>query len=386
MRHTRLVAALALGVGLTTVPPAEAKLRVPTGYSASRSDLADGVTHLRLSGNGQKINVAYLAPGARAAVRAVVAGPDRIASSRKQMETTSAMCRRVDCLLAVNGDFHLGGQPVGGIVRDGAMLRSPQPGRAEVWVEPNGRLGAGALSWAGSVSARDVGQIKLSAVNRKAGSNQTVLFTPAWGSSSTGTKKGTVEIVARILDSPVGRLGSPVRLELLKLTDKGSAKTDDDVVVLSGTGSHGKRLRELWDRRGSFAGVASLSLETFGRVADSLGANSVILLDRRNIAPRKGGFYTGSEPRTAIGWNRSTGEVWLVAVDGRQKGSKGVSLAWVADLLGDLGATDAASLDGGGGTAFVKQGTLVNNPSDGGSSGSKGKERPGPNAWMFIAT
>jgi exopolysaccharide biosynthesis protein len=54
----------------------------------------------------------------------------------------------------------------------------------------------------------------------------------------------------------------------------------------------------------------------------------------------------------------------LVTIDGRQEASLGMSFAEMADFLLTLGATDALNLDGGGSTAMVIDGEVVNRPSD----------------------
>ncbi|GCD91417.1 phosphodiester glycosidase family protein [Nocardioides sp. LS1] len=75
-------------------------------------------------------------------------------------------------------------------------------------------------------------------------------------------------------------------------------------------------------------------------------------------------------PRTAIGIDRDTHEVLIVAVDGRKKSSRGATMVELADLMQSLGADEALNLDGGGSTTMVARkpdGTtpVVNVPSDG---------------------
>jgi hypothetical protein len=69
-------------------------------------------------------------------------------------------------------------------------------------------------------------------------------------------------------------------------------------------------------------------------------------------------------PRTAIA-RLADGKVALMVVDGRSSASRGVSLSELADMLLNLGATDAINLDGGGSSAMVVNGMVVNAPSDG---------------------
>jgi exopolysaccharide biosynthesis protein len=70
------------------------------------------------------------------------------------------------------------------------------------------------------------------------------------------------------------------------------------------------------------------------------------------------------QPRTMVGTDAS-GRLLLVTVDGRGPGvSEGLTLVEEARLMRDLGARQAMNLDGGGSTAMVVNGGLVNHPSD----------------------
>lgn len=69
-------------------------------------------------------------------------------------------------------------------------------------------------------------------------------------------------------------------------------------------------------------------------------------------------------PRTAIGYT-GAGKIVLLVCDGRQTTSQGATLDELAQIMSELGCTDALNLDGGGSTAMITGGTCVNNPSDG---------------------
>jgi hypothetical protein len=61
-------------------------------------------------------------------------------------------------------------------------------------------------------------------------------------------------------------------------------------------------------------------------------------------------------PRTVVALDKAHRKMWLVIVDGRQKGySEGVTLAELATELIALGAYEAINLDGGGSTAIAVQ-------------------------------
>lgn len=84
-------------------------------------------------------------------------------------------------------------------------------------------------------------------------------------------------------------------------------------------------------------------------------------------------------PRSALGVNAAADRLWLVTIDGRQKGySEGASFAEAALILQALGAADAINLDGGGSTALVYRDPVVgprllNRPIQ---AGIPGTERP----------
>ena len=69
----------------------------------------------------------------------------------------------------------------------------------------------------------------------------------------------------------------------------------------------------------------------------------------------------GRNPRTAIGYTEDNNLV-LVAVDGREGSSVGLTLVELAKLMKTLGCTNAISLDGGGSTVMYIKGQIVNHP------------------------
>jgi hypothetical protein len=92
-------------------------------------------------------------------------------------------------------------------------------------------------------------------------------------------------------------------------------------------------------------------LEASGRGGDLLSAGKTIQV-----------CYPRTEevrPRTAIGWNNKTGEVWIatsssgnfLADFGFRMG--GSTIRQMTDWLRELGATDAVTVDGGGSTTFM---------------------------------
>ena len=75
-------------------------------------------------------------------------------------------------------------------------------------------------------------------------------------------------------------------------------------------------------------------------------------------------------PRTSVGFDRDTGKVYLLCVDGRTTKSRGATMVEMAQLMRSVGATDALNFDGGGSSTMVAPGRggdvkVQNYPSDG---------------------
>ena len=75
-------------------------------------------------------------------------------------------------------------------------------------------------------------------------------------------------------------------------------------------------------------------------------------------------------PRTAVGIDEDTGEILILAIDGRQSFSRGYTMVELANQMIDLGADEALNLDGGGSTTLVAKKAngvtgVINSPSDG---------------------
>jgi hypothetical protein len=75
-------------------------------------------------------------------------------------------------------------------------------------------------------------------------------------------------------------------------------------------------------------------------------------------------FSRARHPRSALGISRDSATLYVVAVDGRQQTSVGMTLEELADAMISLGAYEAMNLDGGGSTTLVVRDSIVNKPSD----------------------
>ena len=197
---------------VATVGTALAGSPLPPGYSvAVRQAIYPGVDYERIVNLAGPVlaHVAHIAPGAAVDLQ-VVDSHDKIPTGAADLETTSSMCRRVQCVVAVNGDFHVVSQPVGGVVTGGRMVRSPDPSRAQLWVDSAGHLGAGPFPWSAGLRLSDGSQVPITGVNVPTGAGP-VLYTSAWG-PATPPSDG-IELVLAPAEA-VGPLNRPVPVTL----------------------------------------------------------------------------------------------------------------------------------------------------------------------------
>ncbi|HEV3365467.1 MAG TPA: phosphodiester glycosidase family protein [Acidimicrobiia bacterium] len=360
--------------GLIAANPAFADSPVPTGFRVvTRTVVVPGVERLALEQDKPplRVNVARIAPSAAVSLRAVLSN-DAVAGQDPIVERTSSMCRRVHCLLAINGDFAGSDDaPLGGLLTGGELLRTPNPSQLQLSIGKDGRLSAGELSWSGTLVPTDLTPLTLTGVNVTAPADGLTLYTAAY--SPALETPGSATVIGFRNIEPAGRLivGQTTMVEIIGLWEQAAGSAPSPIPadggVLVGRGPAADVLRSLWSRVQSseVSSRALLRLDTQAGVAESLGGSPILIRNgARWFADTANDFTRGRQPRTLVGWNPA-GERLLVTVDGRQPDtSVGMTLAEAADLLLALGATDGINLDGGGSTTFVAGGTVVNTPSD----------------------
>jgi hypothetical protein len=374
VRFVRLFAAVAptFACAVLIAPAAHAASEIPAGFHLEASAvLAPGVEHIRLTRAEPPlvVNVARVAPDAPVTLRAVLSN-EQVAGTDPLLERTSSMCARVNCLVALNGDFAAVGsdQPIGGLISGGQLLRTPSDTHHQLSVTGDGHLSAGSFDWLGQLVPTDLRPLRLDGVNVARPDGKVVLYTPAFGPTTETTGPGTSLVLRAVQPAGPLRLDQTATVELVSLVEETApVPIPADGAVLSASGAAAGALQDVWARvqQGSAASWALLRLETPAGVMESLGGSPILLREgKRWFADVDDNFTRGRHPRTLVGWNPA-GEELLVTVDGRQPDvSVGMTLAEAADLLLALGATEGINLDGGGSTTFVTNGTVANQPSD----------------------
>jgi hypothetical protein len=288
-------------------------------------------------------------------------------------------------IAGVNGDFFYypstqnPGIPTNAAVLDGELIRTPF-NRSSLVLPASGPPSIRILQARATVTAASGTVRTLDQVNHPRGANQLVLYTPRFG-ASTRTAAAGVEAYLEPESFPL-KYGVTQRAKVRAVQrNGGDAALNPGTWVLSGTGTGADFLSGL---------APDDSVEIRVDFDPELGPNDQVLGGGPRLVrggqisvEAEGGsingtFSTARHPRTAIGFNG--GKIYLVVVDGRQPGySIGMSLAELAQVMVDLGCTDALNVDGGGSTAMWVRGGLVNRPSD-------GRERPVANGLLVFST
>jgi hypothetical protein len=363
--------------------------QAPSSLDLAWRSLRDGVEHAHIARNAARggapagnWNIHALRVDVSRARLDVVRAMDAAIG----LETTSAMAERYDAIAAVNGGYFrttgtLRGDSTGTVQIDGVLLSEPDRGRAAVGIlrppapasrapatEPRGgataaatRLVFGHVTWEASIQIG--GQRRpLDGINRARGSDEVVVYTPAFH-RTTLTGSNGIEVVVRNGQVTGSR------------DNAGSTPIPEDGMVISASGSAAAWARSAV-KRGSQVRVSQRLLPAdpspahpWASAEDVLAAGPKLVTggrvdvtdQREKMLPN---FATDLHPRTAIGTLRD-GRALLLVVDGRQPGfSDGMSLDELARLLIELGAHEAINLDGGGSTTMVIEGKVVNRPSD----------------------
>jgi hypothetical protein len=103
----------------------------------------------------------------------------------------------------------------------------------------------------------------------------------------------------------------------------------------------------------------------------AIGGAPVLVKDNLIVCTETAEFcdqFEGNRSRTAIGVTEDN-KVILLVLDETPSPVKGWSMADLAMIMKTIGCKHAINLDGGGSTAMVVKGTIVNNPSDKASEG-----------------
>jgi hypothetical protein len=311
------------------------------------------------------MDVAHVSPGTRFVVR-----PAQANGSVTSLRPVSRICG--SCVVGINGDYFdtRTSQPIGGVVINSVVLRSPNTRQNQLGFRPNGRIWVGTMKWRGVLSA---GGVTIPVAVNDPNAASPVLYDRRF---ATTTPPGDGMELEFVLNPHALYLGLTIHLGPKGPHAPGGVIPTGEI-VLRARGAYVARVRRLQAQLRKHR-PATLHLATYPMIRNSLGANHV-LLRGGHILPidENDDFVNGAHPRTLFGWDKQ-GRVTLVTIGSATPGRQaGVSLPTAARLMQNMHVAGAVNLDGGGSSTFVDRGRVFNHPSD-------GRARSVTNAWLVF--
>jgi hypothetical protein len=197
------------------------------------------------------------------------------------------------------------------------------------------------------------------------------LYTPRYGAR---TPSDTTRQTAEAPMIGAGRRGDTllyVRRGAVSSSSGSAIPANGAVLAAYGPGSRLEEVQGMRDGDTIRVVIATLPRTGTGALALLIGGWPRILLDGRDVAADaptvEGTISRNAEvrhPRSAIGFSRDSSTLYMVVVDGRTQKSVGMTLTELAALMRRVGAWQAMNFDGGGSSAMIVEGALVNAPSD----------------------
>lgn len=257
------------------------------------------------------------------------------------------IAKKSNAVAALNAGFFKpeSGVPLGTLMIDKKLITGPIYNRVALGIAPDhykmSRLGIEA-----SLVSKNL-QVKIDNINQpRISSAYTLAYTADWGAVSP----------------PAPKYGKQILIQngvVKKVSDRSMQIPKDGYVIVAPY----KKIKQF--KVGQKAAVEILTNPSWGEINHIVSGGPYLVKNAEvfvDIREQKFNSIRGKHPRSAIGYTES-GNLVLVAVDGRNNNSVGMTLIELATLMKDLGCYNAMNLDGGGSTQMYINGKIVNNPS-----------------------
>jgi exopolysaccharide biosynthesis protein len=278
----------------------------------------------------------------------------------------SSMIKSSGAIAGVNGDFFYMGDPTytyGPIIKDEKVITSPLPysyGYPTVSMLLNNNVDISVWNPKITLYGSDGSAFDITVLNKTSSIDWgATILTTDWNSTSPGYdgKKDIVEVV--VIDNTVSEV---------RKNQPSTVIPKQGYVIASSNPTTMEQMMQ------SFIPSQNVTLNieldfSPENVEWAFGALNYLVKDGQlnEISDE----VLGTNPRTAIGFNKDNTEMIMVTIDGRNKNYVGVKQTELAEIMMSLGAYNAVNMDGGGSTTmgvdFLKNSniTVVNIPSDG---------------------
>ncbi len=312
------------------------------------SNVTDGVKHIKLTKyyNGRPVRINVVEVDMKLAENLELTPALSSTSNLKSRRTISNIAKNNNAVVALNGTYFKPqtGVPLGTLMINEKLYTGPIYDRVAMGIFDDGfdiarvQLNASISGSGKTVKVDNINQPRML-------STHVLIYTPEWGKYSPAAPKYGVGL--QVIDNKITKASA------------NAIEIPQDGFVISGPKS---MLYALLDKKD-----VKLSISTtpeWKGVKHIISGGPYLVKDGEvyvDMTAQKLGAIGGRNPRSAVGYTADN-NIILVAVDGREGSSIGMTLMELANFMQSIGCVGAINLDGGGSTVMYVNGKVVNKP------------------------
>ena len=312
------------------------------------TDVAEGVKHIKMTKyyGGRPVRINLVQVDMELAKNLELTPALSSETNLKSRRTITTIAKNNDALVALNGTYFKfqTGVPLGTLMIDEKLYTGPVYDRVAMGIFEDG-FDVARVQLDAEIKGSGT-TVKLDNINQPIMlSTHILIYTPEWGKYSPAAPKYGVGL--QVVDDKIVKASA----NALEIPQNG--------YVISGPKS---KLYALLNKKD-----VKLSIKTtpeWKGVKHIISGGPYLVKDGEvyvDMTAQKLGAIGGRNPRSAIGYT-SDNNLILVAVDGREGSSIGMTLMELANFMKSSGCIGAINLDGGGSTVMYVNGQIVNKP------------------------
>ena len=282
-------------------------------------------------------------------------------SKMAQSNTTD----EVQYFAGVNADFFGYSKPIGSTVINNEIWYANNNGWTGWGIDADKKTLLGNSTFSGTVTTSNGTTHNITSVNNARNENNLVIYTSKYGANS-GTNDYGYEVIITPTEGTL-RFGSMEMTVAETPHVKGSTSIPAGSYILSGHGTAATFVASLTQGE-------KITINTQMKLGDNtivptqLAGGQPMILSGGQVLSTESALdhLTALNPRTAVGYDATGTKLVLLVVDGRSSASQGCVSKVLADIMREVGCTEAMNFDGGGSSAlYTKVLGVRNDPSDG---------------------
>lgn len=272
----------------------------------------------------------------------------------------------VQYFAGVNADFFGNSKPIGSTVINNEIWYANNNGWTGWAIDANKKTLVGSASFSGTVTSSAGTSHSLTTVNNARYEDNLIIYTPKYG-TTTGTNDYGTEVIITPIDGGLLSMGT-VQMKVAEAPHSaGSTTIPAGSYVLSGHGTASTFVAGLTE--GETITIATqMTLGENTIIPTQMAGGQPMILSGGEVLSTESALdhLTALNPRTAVGYDATGTKLVLLVVDGRSTASQGCVSKVLADIMREVGCSEAMNFDGGGSSAiYTKVLGVRNNPSDG---------------------